>query len=495
MSLSNVPLTDSTMKYVFYTLAIPSPYDKHVHGWGVHGLSIKEEGKALAKGLSPTGFDITERGYIDTREKTPQSAVVSFYEKLGFVKVLEKEICSGIVPIIRILESLLEYSSKDDSVLIFTPSERIETFINTHIAKLHEKGIFNAEHGNIPCFKPWRDFNIAYRACLDKGLTFEFVFDPSQISYPGYEMARTMCQLGLQLSIKEGSEIDELFRTYESSDYWSPKIVINPLIHYRRLYFNPAKEVKKGLYHMAYPGKTGVEHMFGKRSNNSKFCVLSLDVPDDIIEMYKDRQAEYSKDLETVMVMRLDKIYTKDFRHLTSAFPDLSIVNQKKPKFGIDFIDGLSVVEDIQPPGLIFRVVDVFTNLEHILADFHTSLSENTTMRNGLIFTDITSLFYDEVQEKNKTSKVLKKDITPTTDVVVHCLEAKEKGKSIEVRIILGSDTPPRNNLKKIEDDDPSVYFVHWFNGDSMVQYAIVLKTRNASGIWSNYFASTYFIS
>lgn len=60
---------------------------------------------------------------------------------------------------------------------------------------------------------------------------------------------------------------------------------------------------------------------------------------------------------------------------------------------------------------------------------------------------------------------------------------------NIIVPLILGLDTPNRNSLKHIEDLNPELHLITWYESANSIRYACIVKIDSGIGIWSNYCA------
>ena len=112
---------------------------------------------------------------------------------------------------------------------------------------------------------------------------------------------------------------------------------------------------------------------------------------------------------------------------------------------------------------------------------------------------DITSSFYNREPKKNKKEGeeklVLKPElIVGFRDMLIDIKETNQgKEHDLKVPLILGLDLLPRNNLKRLEDENPSVYLVTWRESETALRYATVIECSLGIGIWSNYFSDTIF--
>ena len=97
---------------------------------------------------------------------------------------------------------------------------------------------------------------------------------------------------------------------------------------------------------------------------------------------------------------------------------------------------------------------------------------------------------------ENKFLKVLKKDFESgkTRFNFKHSGTYENVEYTAKFPIVLGLDILPRNNLKKIEEDNPVVTLVSWMDSATALRYAFVIESDKALGIWSNYFADRVLI-
>jgi hypothetical protein len=167
-------------------------------------------------------------------------------------------------------------------------------------------------------------------------------------------------------------------------------------------------------------------------------------------------------------------------------------------------VDNLSVTVELNPTNLSMRAIETFNFLEEALNKFkayETIGYDTLDNNNGFQAHDVTDKFYDievkTVKKESVSKYVLKPEYTSALKNTVISVDAKYKESvdKVNVTVLLGLDLPPRNNLKKLEDQQPRIYLITWRDSEKTLRYAFIIECVTGIGIWSNYFADRIFLN
>lgn len=284
----------------------------------------------------------------------------------------------------------------------------------------------------------------------------------------------------------------EIF-TSEAKKYWKPDINKHPFLIYRELYFNSVTEYNvPGQY---YQADSGVKDLtIGRRTPGAGFSVIRLKEPEEPIEIVKQKQFKVSNRFNSIFMLKVDKVYDKFVHPYLMLFGGYCL-NRYRKNNSLIYSDNTSITVEQNPTGLSLRAIESFAFLEEIL-DKSIQLTNGDSNENivdnfDTQCLDVTELFYETVEKKVKAEVVIKKQLRSEYIVGFRDMIIKvfRNDQQIDVPIILGLDMPPRNNLKRLEDLNPSVYLITWSSSERTMRYAVYIKCDDAVGIWSNFFS------
>ena len=98
---------------------------------------------------------------------------------------------------------------------------------------------------------------------------------------------------------------------------------------------------------------------------------------------------------------------------------------------------------------------------------------------------------YDELNDKLEDGKGKKfsEEILNTT-----ILEKELYNKDIKVTLTLGVDTPPRNNIKRLEGLNPNIFLVYWQEAPDVLRHATIIESNGSYGIWAGVYSNLVYI-
>ena len=266
----------------------------------------------------------------------------------------------------------------------------------------------------------------------------------------------------------------------DAKDYFKSKVDIHPLLCFSNILLTQNNIKEYYMYNSKLP-----DHLIGKHSNESSYSIVHLKEPDKLIEEIKTFYYE-RKYNNSISLLKLKTLKEKKYYDRIKNCYFNSLLNKQKTNTLVTF-DNTVIVQEINPPGLLLRALDYYEHLEHILADIHSDSNQIQKI-------DITKYFYDIEETKNKTFKhVLNKEIT--TGFKNMTLEINYMNKKIKLPTILGYDMPSRNDLKKIEKDNPKIILVLLPVSDESFDYCIYIETDDSYSIWSNASTARIFFS
>lgn len=476
------------MKVVCWTDGGCRPKNPGTSGWGSHGyLFSKEVEKAKVvkfnDGRRVNNFLVTSKGYVPLERKTEDLVYVvpEFYFDLvgsssdptGTNNKAEiqaiTDTLKGILSLEHEIESIHIYSDSNITVNMLNKSEGLKNYTGSN-PEFFEK-----------CFEQ-------LGLCKEKGISLKIDWIKAHNGHLGNETADRLATIGTNLA-NAGKDTLDFTMAKASNKYWEPEVDLNPLISFNRCYFNSSRDIDtKGQYYLASVNSKAPEHLLGKRIPETSLSILRLNKEDSILEDVKERQFLEHRGLNNIVSIRLDKLFSKPvFRYVKYYSKNCLLFNYKTR--GLDFLDKSPVTTEINPVGLSLRAIEAFKTLENLLDNVENN-------NDKVVLIDITNHFFKEVKGTKNKKEIVK---TVLSDEILigtkdYFLDVTVDGKEIKLPLVLGTDLPDRNTLKKLEDTDVSVSLVVWSKSDGSFRYCGLIKNNTGIGIWSNYYADRIFL-
>lgn len=332
------------------------------------------------------------------------------------------------------------------------------------------------------------------------GVTIETKWAKGHISELGNTCADWLASIGVFRGYDK--HFHDQISYSDAKGYWQPEIVRHPFLNFKRVYFNRLSSFNQpGQYYTADPGK--IDDHIGKRTPDSGYAVVRLAQPDPVVETVRNRQFEYGQDFNAIMVIRMDRLFSKDVYRYIEQHGKYCLIGSEQNNCNLTFLDKSPVTVEQYPMGQMMRALDSLTLLEGILDsfEFYSKVedgfegfghpSNNTFLR----ATDITDEFFETVEKKVGKEVRVSKELRSKFVVgyAMHLLETSIDTplgvKAVKVPLTLGIDLPARNNLKRLEKSNPQVHLISWSESETTLRHACIIRAGGDIGIWSNFFA------
>jgi len=490
-------MTNKFSGAVIYTDGSAKPNPGNT-GWGVHGYFYQKlvSGKKIVIAKHHIG---TSYGYIHQNEvgQNPRAVPIDPILYIDGFGSGDKTGSNNAAEIDALYYSLVKINSDFiiDSLQVFTDSEYLRKGIVEWRA-IWEINDFKRQDGTPLSNKDkWVRLFKEIDLLLSKDVDFSVDWVKGHNDIYGNVVADRLATLAMLYTTNNEQRIE--FNICPHKDYWKVEIDRHPFLDFSRLYFNSQSKYNiTGNYLLADPGKD--ELMIGKRIPDTSYCVLKINDGDHVIETIKKKQFEVSNDLNSIMLLRLDRVYQPDVYKFISMHGDRVLYPCGRNNVSLNFIDQKPITVEMNPTGLSIRAIEALVFLEDLLK-IYLDLKENPNQTTGRILSleNITHFFYEKSKDKkNQEVTRLKSIIDQNTELIKIPIQViNAEGKIIEkkIPIVLGSDILKRNGLKKIENMNPMITLLTWHESPTSLRYATVIQTHDATGIWSNFYADRLF--
>jgi len=487
---------DPREKYgaVIYTDGSSRPSPGYI-GWGAHGYIY--DTMVAKKPINVDGYYLTNKGYLTDISSTDVVCVTpdKYFDFFGSSDIQGTNNQAEAQAFCHTLEHLSKYNLYE--IYVLTDSNYLRNGTTQLFETWVKNGWVRTDGQPLANIELWKKIYQLITGFKEREIKFDIVWVKAHNNIFGNTHADILSVIGTNYSIT-GVRKEE-FKFSDVKNYWKHTVEKHPFINFKRIYFNSESNNNiMGQYFLADPG--GGDFIIGKRIPETGFAVVKLKNPDEIIELIKDKQSEIAKDLNAIIMIKLDSVYSKQIYPYLLNYGKYCLLSNKK-NLNLSFINNESVTIEINPTGLSLRAIESFNLLEDLLAmylqykedplNYKSSISLNTH--------DITDVFYqiDDKITKGVVTKIctLKPEYTTNfKNLLIPITEiCNEKNISLNVPLILGIDLLPRNNLKKLETLSPKVFLLTWRESERSLRYATVIECETGIGIWSNFYADKLF--
>lgn len=470
-------------------------------GFGTHGYLYNTNGDKGIAGKLDGGYLITNKGYKKVLKDNVTEVLPFLY--IDFIGTSAMEGTNNRAEVTAFLSTLKELQQyKPKEIHFLTDSEYVKKGL-LEWCKGWERNNWIKQDG-LPVVNAdlWMDVYAYYKQMTATGQLITIEWVKGHNNDMGNTRADALAVIGMNYSTDNICE--NKFVYSEPKGYWKTNVERHPFLNFKRVYFNTTQSYNiAGSYFQAEPGGKAADFIIGKRIPETGFAVVRLFEPEKVIEDVKAKQIAHANGHNSIVMMKLDRVYSKEVYPYLERHGKYCLLGDKKSR-GLNFLDNQSVTVELNPTNLSMRAIETFNFLEDMLISFQTyqqkgyDIPEN---HNGFQTHDVTDTFYDLesklVKKETVTKHVLKPEFTSALKniKVTATVTYKERTDKVELPVLFGLDIPPRNNLKKLEEYQPSIYLITWRDSERTLRYAFIIECKTGIGIWSNYFADRIFLN
>lgn len=371
-------------------------------GWGSHGYKYTTEKSQKGAGLD--GHQLTTNGYVATINKGTSEhksitgvTPVEYYDFFGSDKNTQT---NNAAEIDALIHSLTNIKLEGISVIqIFTDSDYVRRGLCEWIPIWQRQNWIKRDGTQIANVDKWRRLHELVDH-ITNTLKINFLIDwvKGHSGLLGNEIADKLASIATSYAM-DGIHANNLTVT-PPQGYWKRTVTRHPLIGFKRLYFNSTNQLNRpGHYYLVEPGTD--ELHIGSRVPEASYCVLHLYQPESVIEDIRNHQASVSNDIVSIMLMRLDKVYSKAVYPYLVEHGKYALMQNIKGTIGLNFVDNEPVTIERNPAGLSMRAIEIYSFLDEILDHYKNNTLLTKRQHYGFEIHDITSTFFDTPQNTN----------------------------------------------------------------------------------------------
>lgn len=290
------------------------------------------------------------------------------------------------------------------------------------------------------------------------------------------------------------------FNVKEAKGYWSPKSERNRMLSLPNWYFaaftdKDAEKSKCGRHVYSCGTIREKSELIGKAISDASFSVSYLRERDAVLDIVMAGAEDlYVGRPQGVFIAYLDLIFKPAMYEQLADYGRILLIQDRRGRHLSTKVkvnrnnevkeEVLPVLEEVDPPGLSFRLIDHLGQLRDRL-DSYLEPKEGGEMR----INDITHLIYEIGESKGKTTvKLNPKTITTATrSIEVDGSYAKDAGEDgmMKFLLTLAQDLPDRNTLNALGVEGVKVSLLTWPESGMAVRFATVIEANGDVGIWA----------
>jgi len=423
---------------------------------GGHGYLFEKDSIGKKSAKKPTNTTVSNVGYInkiDVKKIKHKEVVPSFF--FDFYKTYN---CGKDELFVRILTSISRYIKRFK-------------FDKVHLLAMDGK-----------MFKLLKDDSKELRLSFDvsdnqykKLISME---ERKQISFRrvySYDINAGLqrANIGTIVGLKTGRTL--FYKRSDVKYYWTPAKTKDTMLDFRYLIFNTTDTDAT----VACLANYKKDDPIGLRTSYAAFVSIKFSYPLEEIETLKRQFRKALGDKNVVSVINLDNMYNKEVVSIYGVYgEDIYTIETKHDRVELSSILGELIAYEVKPVGLAIYAT------QHC-ADLQTLLKQNKQDTQKAYYLDLTEHFYQtgtktvinpDLADKQKIKISVKKE-----DVVKQPLKGEFK-----FNIFVGTDTPSRNFLKRLETKNPKVFLRIEIKSGVLLETAVIVETDNATMIYCN---------
>lgn len=467
-------------------------------GWGMQCYVYNDE--KPKKGTGHPKIAATNEGYLPKAEKDGKEVTVMQYATTVGSR---KEIGSNNTAEILAINAALEYA-KDFRIKDLLIKSDSKVAIGGLLEKCPQwvRSGWKLPDGNfVKNMQEWQRTLKNYNDVVNNGTKVQIKWIKGHSTHFGNILTDKIAGIASHKS-KEGIA-EEITRESHPDGYWKSKEERHPFIAYRGMFFNTFSDVcPPGSYRLCNMVKS--DEFIGQRDTDGAFGYVEIKEPDSVLEMVRERQREVTKDISTLVLARIDRVYKDTRADDLIQHGKYALVRGHHQHAHLYFVDAVRdkkepITEELDPPMLALRVTQGFSELMAILARFKVfHQGGDVSNFDGGQVVDITPRFFEDKEVKkagNKTAMVKEflNDAIGMNEKEVKFSQTLFD-KDLVVRLVFGIHLLPRNSLKKLSGTEVNMWLIAIKETPFLVRYHTIIKSNDDWSIWSGYYSNMLII-
>lgn len=473
-----IPLAkEQELHACFYCDGGAKPYPP-MAGWGMHGYFFTPVEPKQGNGCSDT---ITDIGY--TKKEGQKVTPLSYVDGCGAIPGGTNNAAETQAVLIGLLLGL---QSQTKSISFFCDSKYVLSGCTERLERMRQSNFMDTQTRlPIPNAELWKVASVLIAECEKQGIVLKWNWVKGHSDNLGNNKADLLASKGITLG--RNNHFHEMITLSPAKGYWNPVADYDRFLNEGRWFFQMSEvvETREDTRHVYYLGNSSMDDMdHGVPSGTAGFAVVRTPTQDPVLKAVE----EHSRKLRPVMmneiiVGRLDMLFNPtNYTGIVKGGVDhLYMKNPRRLDLWVS--DKIALTQEISPPRKSYIVATTFRELEMLLIDAEAVLAGQTDRQ--VVLTEITNCIYEEQSSAKK--KVMK--VSPAIDngdgVIKVSVGNPLNTDMVEIHLSIGIDTPKRNMLAAIADENAQVFVVTWKESAHAFRYGVLVKACERIGLWA----------
>lgn len=485
--------SDLSYKAIFYTDGSAKPRNPGYTGWSVHGYVYSD--KATTKGAGHPKVAPSVNGYVDKGSKPEPIDVVSYYDHVGWSGEMSDNNAAELKGALAAMNYAISLPNLS-AVTIYSDSKyTIEGTMN-YLPTWVGNNWIKRSGDPVPYQGIWKEVLKAVDQLNTNKTKLKMQWVKGHADNFGNIQADQLASIAGFRSIQDKTPgVKEIVSP--SQGYWKNDNERLPLLGLQGLLFSTDKAtVREGEYFLTNQVKS--HEFIGRNDVHSCYGYVLTKTPDPLVEQVRNRQLEQSRDYNTLILARIDRVYDKAVCAALERFGPIVFKRNSERTLDMHFInedamvkpvakDGqadklLPITEELYPPRLALRCVEAISRLKGTVEAFIKS--DGPPEVEGSQVFDVTDVYYN--QEANKDGVLVgafKKELTVSVQSLI--IRKKAFGRDIDFQQIFGIHILGRNAMKRLEGNEVKVWLVASKVSDFAIRYYTVIKSGDDWSAWT----------
>lgn len=461
------------------------------YGSGAHGYLFVRSDKNEKNLDVPTGYQVTDKGYIKKDDIALKTALtvkpVKYFNAIfAYGEEMASNNVAEIEATVKMIYDLVSNESDLAEVIVLSDSE-YTIGIYEKLRNPHKFGNFDYRDGKTANAEYYELIEGLLQHLDNSGIKFRIGKVPAHADNLGNNIADRLAVTG---TLKGGSiGLKGDFVKYTDGKYWKPNVKKHPLLRVKQLFFShDTREIDPSFYGiMEYSEEDGL----GKKTGDAMYGIVKLkDESKKDIEELISLDEKRTKGLSTLTSLNMNTFYGYLFRGFGDMAKKVFITNKNN---GLAIIDEVPIVSVVSPQGLANIAYNLTLSLNDTAKEYN-KYKESKVAPEDRIFLDITEHFY-KTKEVTKGKKTVKKtELILDNNTSIVNIEVTIEGKVKKVPLVLGKELVDRNTLKQLEKDNPVIMLELKRKNRMNYSFATIVDLNEELGVYCNFYTSTILV-
>lgn len=469
-------------------------------GWGIHGYTFTLEAPKQGSGCPKANPEAG--GYEMKAAGKPSITVVEYVDFFGTLPDGSTNNIAELMAAIEAFTFVRNHGLK--AVTMHLDSQYVLKGMTEWHKGWESRGWMRPDGNEVPNRKLWEQLLALKREVEDAGVKTRYNWVKGHSGNLGNVLADSLATRAVSASMN--NVVLNVRDLTPAKGYWNRDNDRNRLIYQAGWLFNThistenASKDGRTIYYTCDLQEKIEYH--GKPIANSCYSVMFLKHTDPVMELVRTYQNQVDRSTaNSLMFGKLKHILHKDVYADILEYGDTFMTRGNQRRLDISLVGGvyqirqdddknskstntarhLPLTEELNPPRMAFRALEVLGTLESIL-------EATLERKEGMVYTDITDLLYVSTPGKSASKTKLLPEVSSSMksfEAMVGFDTDTHRGQA-KLCLTLGQDIAVRNTLSAIAELSPKITIVTWKESGQAFRFATVVETVDDAAIYSS---------